>query len=130
MAKRWRKNGKRIRNAEGKRIRCDECPCGGEAIETACCENATPATLTVEGTTGAVNGLTGTLTYDSGSAKWVGTLDGHTLRVHCNGTRWNWDAPDFGITDQVFEVTEQCDPLLLEFGFIPGGSGGGFRVTE
>lgn len=128
---RWRgSGGGRIRGPGGGRVRCEDCPCDEGGIETGCCGNATPTTLTVEGTTGAVNGMTGTLTYDSGSSKWIGTLSGFTIRVHCNGTSWNWDVTDFGLTNQVFEVSNDCDPLLLEFGFIPGGSGGGFKVYE
>lgn len=47
MTKRWRKNGKRIRNAAGKRARAEECCCGEEGNCEYCLSGNSPESITV-----------------------------------------------------------------------------------
>lgn len=133
--KAWLKDGKILVDGNGDIILCETCPCD-TGVETGCCGNSIPETLTAtisgSGDCSCYNGKTVSLTYSSGNSRWEGTLASAsgcsngdlTLYFYCGASETtagdfrldvlcsNGGSNDAGNTP---DGTETCDPLDVTF---------------
>lgn len=129
MSKAWIKDGKVLVDSNGSVIICDECPCvDGPVIETECCPNPIPETLTV-----LITDKTGDCTClpDSIEAVYRTGGIGWEAKITCNGVtrdyRWDCADPALGPEDFIFvpaaDIAEtsyspdeySCNPFRLKF---------------
>ncbi len=112
-------------------------PCCCNGVQTDCCSNPISETLiaTVTGSSAACySGFVGndyTLTYNSGTGKWEGTIEGLTVKVYCDST-WRFDITGDGTCSVIaspFNPTQQCTPFLLQYATTADGGTGDCCTT-
>lgn len=100
---------------------CAQCDTG---IDTACCVENTPSSLTVQisCSAGTCSSSTGTLTYNAGTQKWSGSVVfggcGGTLAIdlYCTGGfTWAIDVSNKCSHSLVSPATSNCAPFLQVF---------------
>lgn len=105
--------------------------CCQECIETDCCE-CVPTILhgtfsAGSGTCTCLNGVTVTLTYNSGSGAWEGTFTGcggdTDVSFTCSSGLGNWlvEATGHCTIGSTAAGSFTCDPFQVSFNVIPSG---------